>query len=180
MNSPEHSHRLALPTPFILVLVIATLAPMMMEGAGIDWSAIYMRDVFAASPLICGLAVAAGASTQAVTRFFADQFVERFNPVIVSRTLILLLAVGVCLVTWANVYGLALLGFALMGIGTSAIFPLAMSAAAQRTDRPAATNVAALAQTSFLIFWWAHLFWDGWHKRGDPCSVWHQSAIDRS
>ena len=32
------------------------------------------------------------------------------------------------------------------------IFPLAMSAAAQRTDRPAATNVAALAQTSFVSF----------------------------
>ena len=39
-----------------------------------------------------------------------------------------------------------------MGIGTSAIFPLAMSAAAQRTDRPAAVNVAALAQISFVAF----------------------------
>jgi MFS family permease len=32
------------------------------------------------------------------------------------------------------------------------MFPLAMSAAAQRTDRPAATNVAALAQISFVSF----------------------------
>lgn len=152
MNSPEHSHRLALPTPFILVLVIATLAPMMMEGAGIDWSAIYMRDVFASSPFVGGLAVAAGASAQAVTRFFADQFVERFSPFKVARILILILALGVCLVAWANVFWLALLGFALMGVGSSAIFPLAMSAAAQRTDRSAAVNVAALAQTSFVIF----------------------------
>ena len=48
--------------------------------------------------------------------------------------------------------GSALVGFALMGVGTSAIFPLAMSAAAQRTDRAAATNVAALAQISFVAF----------------------------
>ena len=47
---------------------------------------------------------------------------------------------------------LALLGFGLMGVGSSAIFPLAMSAAAQATDRPAAVNVAALAQTSFIAF----------------------------
>ena len=47
---------------------------------------------------------------------------------------------------------IALLGFALMGIGTSAIFPLAVSAAAQRTDRPSAVNVAALAQISFFTF----------------------------
>lgn len=151
-NASEHQKALALPTPFIFILVMTTLAPMLMEGAGIDWSAIYMRDVFAASPLLCGVAVAAGASTQAVTRFFADQFVERFNPVKVSRTLLVILTVGVCCVTWAQVDWLALLGFALMGIGTSAIFPLAMSAAAQRTDRPAAINVAALAQTSFLVF----------------------------
>jgi MFS family permease len=39
-----------------------------------------------------------------------------------------------------------------MGVGTSVMFPLAMSAAAQRTDRPAATNVAALAQISFVSF----------------------------
>ena len=39
-----------------------------------------------------------------------------------------------------------------MGAGTSAIFPLAMSAAAQRTDRSSAINVAALAQISFVAF----------------------------
>jgi MFS family permease len=32
------------------------------------------------------------------------------------------------------------------------MFPLAMSAAAQRVDRSAATNVAALAQISFVAF----------------------------
>ena len=66
--------------------------------------------------------------------------------------MILVLAGGVCLVTWGQVDWVALLGFGLMGVGTSVIFPLAMSAAAQRTDRPAAVNVAALAQTSFVIF----------------------------
>ena len=47
---------------------------------------------------------------------------------------------------------MALLGFGLMGVGTSVLFPLAMSAAAQRTDRPAAANVASLAQVSFVSF----------------------------
>ena len=40
----------------------------------------------------------------------------------------------------------------MLGVGTSVIFPLAMSAAAQRTDRPAAANVASLAQFSFSAF----------------------------
>ena len=151
-NKAEPQVRFAWPPPAIFLLVIATLAAMLMEGAGIDWSAIYMRDIFASSPLVCGLAVAAGASAQAVTRFFADRWVERFQPDRVARGLICILGLGVCAVTWAQAAWVALLGFALMGIGTSAIFPLAMSAAAQRTDRPAAVNVAALAQTSFVIF----------------------------
>jgi MFS family permease len=87
-----------------------------------------------------------------VTRFFADSFVERYNPVNVSRALLVVLGIGVCCVYFATAEWMALLGFGLMGVGTSVIFPLAMSAAAQRTDRPAATNVAALAQTSFVAF----------------------------
>jgi MFS family permease len=62
------------------------------------------------------------------------------------------LGLGTLLVSTAPSAPLALAGFALSGIGTSVMFPLAMSAAAQRTDRPASTNVAALAQISFVSF----------------------------
>ena len=61
-------------------------------------------------------------------------------------------AVGGLLVFAAQTPALSLLGFALMGVGTSAIFPLAMSVAAQRTDRPSSATVASLAQTAFVSF----------------------------
>jgi MFS family permease len=66
--------------------------------------------------------------------------------------LLAVLGVGDLLVSFAPAPGIALLGFGVMGVGTSALFPLAMSAAAQRTDRPAALNVAALAQIAFVSF----------------------------
>jgi MFS family permease len=144
--------RFARPTWGVMVLVVVTLSAMVLEGAGADWSAIYMRDVFGAVPFVAGLAVAIGAFAQGATRFFADRFVERHQPVAVARVLLGVLAAGTLLVFVAPSSGLALAGFALMGVGTSAIFPLAMSAAAQRTDRAAATNVAALAQFSFVAF----------------------------
>ncbi len=151
-TSDEKPPHFAVPTMAILVLVAVTLSAMIMEGAGIDWAAIYMRDVFAVSPFLSGFAVALGAGAQAVTRFFADPFVERYSPTAVSRVLLGVLGVGVLLVFFAPNDWLALVGFALMGVGTSVIFPLAMSAAAQLTDRPAATNVASLAQISFVAF----------------------------
>jgi MFS family permease len=144
--------RLARPTLAIMVLVAVTLSAMIMEGAGIDWSAIYMTNVFSVSPFLAGFAVALGAFTQAVARFFADAYVERYSPTVVARVLLTILGLGALLVFFAPSAWIALIGFGLMGVGTSAIFPLAMSAAAQRTDRPAATNVAALAQISFVSF----------------------------
>ena len=151
-TSDEKPPQFAVPTMAIMALVAVTLSAMIMEGAGIDWAAIYMRDVFAVPPFLSGFAVALGAGAQAVTRFFADPFVERYSPTTVSRVLLRVLGVGVLLVFFAPSDWLALVGFALMGVGTSVIFPLAMSAAAQLTDRPAPTNVASLAQISFVAF----------------------------
>jgi MFS family permease len=148
----QPSPRLVRPTPAILVLVALSSSALVLEGAAYDWSAIYMRDVFAATPFFAGIAVTAGALMQALTRYFADPFVERHGPLVVARTLLVLLGIGTVLVTVAGTPALALLGFTLMGVGTSVIFPLAMSAAAQRADRPAAANVASLAQTSFVSF----------------------------
>lgn len=157
--APERPHvdtaripRFARPTRYILLLVSVTLAAMVLEGAAADWSAIYMRKAFDAPPFLAGAAVAAGALMQALVRFFVDPCVERYGPVTVARWLLTVLGAGTTLVLLAPKAALALLGFGLMGVGTSAIFPLGMSAAAQRPDRPAAINVAALAQTSIVAF----------------------------
>ncbi len=151
-SSTDEASRLARPTATIMALVAVCISAMLMEGAGIDWSAIYMRDMFDAAPFWAGIAVAMVAGSQAFARFFADGFVDRFSPVAVARTLLLVLGVGIALVFFAGASWVAYLGFALIGIGSSALFPLAMSAAAQQTDRPAAINVAALAQFSFTAF----------------------------
>ena len=151
-TSSAPAARFARPTGGVMLLVALALSAMVLEGAGADWSAIYMRDVFGAPPFLAGAAVATGAAAQAVTRFFADRFVEKHQPVAVARVLLGVLGLGTLLVFAAPASWAALLGFALMGVGTSAIFPLAMSAAAQRTDRAPATNVAALAQISFVAF----------------------------
>jgi MFS family permease len=148
----EPPPRFARPTLAILVLVVVTLSAMILEGAGSDWSAIYMRDEFRAAPFVVGFAAAVGAMVQGATRFFADAFVERYSPTVVARVLLSVQGLGVVTVFLAPNDVVALIGLGMLGMGTSVIFPLAMSAAAQRTDRAAAINVAALAQTSFVAF----------------------------
>ena len=135
-----------------LVLVAVTIPAMILEGASMDWSAIYMRDSFSADKFWQGIAVASFAVLQGLMRFYADGVVERFSPAALARVLFVALGLGCVTVVLSPWPILSLIGFAAMGLGTSAIFPLAMSAAAQRNDRASALNIAALAQFSFMIF----------------------------
>ena len=144
--------RFARPTWSILVLVSVTVSAMLMEGAGIDWSAIYMRNVFSSGPFMAGSAVAIVALSQAIARYFADDFVDQHSPSAVARFTLWILAAGIICVFLSLSPVISLIGFGLIGIGTSVIFPLAVSAAAQRTDRSSAINVASLVQIAFTVF----------------------------
>lgn len=149
------SHRFAFPTIGMLPLCLIGFAAFLVEGAGIDWSAIYMRDVFAVEPFVGGMGLALFAFFMAVMRLTADPIVARYGPRNVAMVMLSFASLGALLVGTAPLPELALLGFALMGAGCSAVYPLAVSAAAQRTDRPESVNVAALGQVSFVVFFMA-------------------------
>ncbi|MDH4439401.1 MAG: MFS transporter, partial [Rhizobium sp.] len=141
-----------LPTIGLLPLCLVGAAPLLAEGAGVDWSAIYMRDVFDAEPFVGGLAVALFSFTIAAGRLGMDPVVDRFSPWVVALALLSTASIGLVIVAAAANPTMALVGFGLMGLGCSSVYPLAISAAARRTDRPASINVAALGQTTFVVF----------------------------
>ena len=145
----------AVPTWGLMPLCLIGIAAFLVEGAGVDWSTIYMRDVFASEPFIGGLGLTLFTLLMAVTRLFIDPVVDRFGPRRVAGTLLVVSGIGVLIVGVSPSELVALVGFALMGAGCSAVYPLAVSAAAQRTDRPAAVNVAAIGQVTFIVFFLA-------------------------
>lgn len=147
--------RFAFPTLGLLPLCIIGIAAFLVEGAGIDWSAIYMRDVFSVEPFVGGLSLTLFSGFMALTRLTIDPVVDRFGPRTVATTLLAVAALGALAVAYAGIPGVALLGFAMLGVGCSAVYPLAVSAAAQRTDRPSSVNVAALGQVTFIVFFLA-------------------------
>ena len=151
-NSSVNNSLFVKPTKAVLALVVLTLSPMLLESASIDWSVIYMRDIFFTPPFINGLAIVMVALTQFSVRYYADQYVEIYGSEKVSKISVVAMLIGVVSVCFSNSPYLSLVGFAFIGGGSAVIFPLAMSAAAQKTDRPAAINVASLAQISFLVF----------------------------
>ncbi|MBX5142174.1 MFS transporter [Rhizobium lentis] len=143
---------IAFPTIGLLPLCLIGAAPLLAEGASVDWSAIYMRDVLAAEPFVGGLSVTIFSFCIATGRLAMDPVIDRFNPQPVAIVLLAIVVAGLLLVATAAHPVMALVGFGLTGIGCSSVYPLAISAAARRADRPAPVNVAALGQTTFLVF----------------------------
>jgi MFS family permease len=145
----------AMPTLGLMPLCIIGLSAFLVEGAGIDWSAIYMRDVFNSEPFIGGTGLTLFAGCMALARLFADPVVDRYGARPVAVVMLATAATGIAMVWLAPHPYIALVGFGLMGAGCSAVYPMAVTAAAARADRPSVINVAALAQMSFVVFFLA-------------------------
>ena len=155
--SPRHANvtkikKFSLPTGPIFVMVLFTMAAMLVEGASIDWSVIFMREIHLASPFLSGFSLAMAAFSQALVRFFGDNLLNKFGPIFISIASLFFMFLGVFLVVLSNSIILAILGFLFMGAGSAVIFPMAISIAASRNDRPAETNVASLTQFAFGMF----------------------------
>jgi len=127
----------------------------LIEGAGVDWSTIYMRDVFQSPPFIGGLGLTLFTAIMAAARIFLGPVIDRFSPRTVVAVLLGISIVGLGFVWLAPNPYVAIIGFGMLGGGCSAVYPLVVSAAAQRTDRPASINVAAIGQISFVVFFLA-------------------------
>lgn len=151
-GAEDKAPHFALPTLALLPLCIIGTSAFLIEGAGIDWSTIYMEEVFDVSPFISGSGLTLFAFFMALVRLTVDPVVDRHSARLVGRVLLSVAAAGIAMAWLAPHPYVALLGFALMGAGCSAVYPMAVSAAAQRTDRPAVINVAAIAQMAFVVF----------------------------
>ena len=151
-HDSEKPPLIAIPTLALLPLCLIGIAAFLVEGAGVDWSTIYMRDVFQAAPFIGGLGLTLFTLCMSIARLYIGPVVDRFGPRRVVTVLLTVSVVGLFAVWLAPHPYVALLGFALLGGGASAVYPLVVSAAAQRTDRSASANVAAVGQISFVIF----------------------------
>jgi fucose permease len=134
----------ALPTAPTVLLFGVLLATLFGEMSVRSWSVIYMRDSFAVPEWYEALSLPAFLGTLTLGRLVADGVVERFGPVRVASSLLLVGMAGLAIVVWAEQPALALFGFALMGLGLCVIFPLTVSAAARIGDRPASENVTSV------------------------------------
>jgi MFS family permease len=115
------------PLPWLIGLI--ALFCMVPEGTVLDWSALYLRNELNASTEISGFAFAAFSLTMAACRFAGDFVRDRFGGVKTLRVCGVLATVGLLIAGRSDSVTLALIGFAIAGIGISNMVPIAFSAA---------------------------------------------------
>ncbi len=142
----------SLPERAIVLLCLMPLGIMMVEGAFIDWSAVFMRDVLSASPLIIAVAYSSFSLVMAAVRLSGDWLATRYGDVLIVRVSGLAACLGITLFALAPSTTMAFIAAALSGAGVAIVFPLAVSAAANRPGKTSAANVASLNMISFSAF----------------------------
>lgn len=126
----EAREKLRLPrSPLPWLIGIMALFCMIPEGAVIDWSALYLREELGASVTASGLAFAAFSFTMAVMRFAGDLVRDRFGAIRTLRVCAIVSVTGLLIAGTAGSGTVAIIGFALAGIGISNLIPIVFSAA---------------------------------------------------
>jgi MFS family permease len=142
----------ALPIGPLASLGALAFGVLLAEGAVADWGAVYLRDVLGASAAAGGLGYTAFSLTMAAGRFAGDSLVQRLGPVRVVRGGGVLVALGLGVALLAGSVPIALVGFALVGAGLAAAFPVLISAAGRTPGVPAGTAIAAVATAGYTGF----------------------------
>lgn len=138
----------ALPSRAVLAIGLVGLCAVFAEAAGLDWSAVYVRNVLGGAASTAALTVAIFSVSMAVTRFAGDAVVRRLGAELTVRISAACALAGAVTVVLADRVPLAVAGFGLIGVGIAVVVPLVF-AAAGRLDGQPGRNIAGVAGIAY-------------------------------
>ncbi len=147
-----NSTSLARPNGALLLMIFIGIAVSMGEGVAFDWSAIYLREIAGTSASFSALGFAFFALAMTIGRFIGDTIIPRFGQ---KRLLIfggLTAALGLLIVILFPYPYLVLMGFLVLGFGSSLGAPILYAASMRLPDTPPAAGLATFATLSYVGF----------------------------
>lgn len=169
LPGPEHSERQdgtntqdgeGARFPVHSLALLAMLSVLLMFAGGIEdsaasWGAVYMTSELSAPLFLAAMPFVACQSMMTVGRLLGDRVTDRFGPATVGRACGALAAGGMAIALLGAHPVAAVVGFGVMGLGVSTLFPLTLAAAGSipgvRTG-DGVTVVSWLGRVGFLGF----------------------------
>lgn len=139
----------ARPSKALAGLGAIAFCALLAEGAIGDWSAIHLADTLRASEGAAVAGLAAFSATMTIGRLFGDRITQRLGNVVHLRAGSLVAASGIVVAAAAPTIAIAVAGFALAGIGLSALFPLMVRAASDRGGASPGPAIAAVSTAGY-------------------------------
>ncbi|MGW6277399.1 MFS transporter [Kribbella sp. NPDC055071] len=144
----EPPARFAFPPKSALLIGAVGFCAVFAEGASLDWSAVYLRDILDSSAGVAAGATTGFALTMAIARITGDAVIDRFGAVRTVRWSGVIATAGGALVVVAPNAVWATVGFGLIGVGIAVVVPLAFAAAA-RSGTNASQAIAGVATITY-------------------------------
>ncbi|ULC59730.1 MFS transporter [Flaviramulus sp. BrNp1-15] len=110
------------PDPFILYLGLIIFFAAICEGGMYDWSGIYFKEIVKEEVFTYGYLLFM--TCMATSRFFLDRLLDKLGMPVMYVFSGLLISVGILSAILFPQFWTAIIGFCLVGIGVSAIFPM--------------------------------------------------------
>ncbi|WP_318368986.1 MFS transporter [Enterobacter sp.] len=148
--NPQEGPAFAVPHGIVLLLGAVCFIVFLAEGAVLDWSAVYLTEYRGLSEARGGLGFACFAATMTLGRLTGDRIVARLGQQRVVFTGALVAATGILLTVWGGSWELALVGYALVGMGCANIVPVMFSAIGRQTAMPQVLAVPAVTTLGYM------------------------------
>ncbi len=141
----------ALPSAQTLALGSIAFLGMLSEGAILDWSGVYLREL-AASPSFAASGVAGFSGTMAFGRFFGDGLRARYGAAKLVRGSAVISLIGLVVALAMSNTVLAACGFAIMGFGIANIAPVVYGAAGRLKGVESGVAIASVLTMGYAAF----------------------------
>lgn len=139
----EKAPRVSFPRdPGIYMIGIIALLCMVPEGAMLDWAALYLQQEMGATLAIASLAFTFFSGTMALVRFAGDGVRNRLGAVMTIRISGIVAALGMLGAGVSSNPVIAIMAFALAGLGVANMVPIVFSAAGNQPGIPSAIGMS--------------------------------------
>lgn len=151
-SSVRGGFTLIIPDKPILKLGIVCFCSMLCEGCMFDWSGVYFKQVIGAEEEMVTTGFIAFMSMMALGRFISDSFTNKWGTHVVLQFSGALIFAGLLLAVMMPYFVTGIIGFFLVGLGTSSVVPLTYTEVGKIRSGAPGKSIAMVATIGYFGF----------------------------
>jgi len=136
----------------IVLLAIIAMANVLTEGSVDSWGALYMKDFIKVAGFQVGIATISFNIFMVLGRIYGDSFRDRFGVYILLLASFFITIISLTVLINFNTILSSIIGFALLGLGTSSIVPMAYSLASKVEGIDSGVGITIISIAVYATF----------------------------